>query len=72
MAAADAKRIDPRRIALLLAQALGAIWTLPNTLAGTGGGPGGSSAAARAQFSDGALVFHKVRFGPAARSRSDR
>jgi hypothetical protein len=57
-------RIDPKRIGLLLAQLLGALWTLPNTLAGLLAGLAALVRGARAELSHGAVVFHGVRFGP--------
>ena len=56
--------VDARRIALLLAQAVGALWTLPNTLAGLAAGLAALVGGAKAEVSDGALVFHGVPFGP--------
>jgi len=53
-----------RGVALLLAQAIGAIWTLPNTLAGLVAGVAALTRGASATLADGALVFHKVPFGP--------
>ena len=57
-------RIEARRIGLLLAQVLGAVWTLPNTLAGLLAGAIALAGGAKAQVRDSALVFHGVPFGP--------
>ena len=57
-------RADAKRIGLLLAQALGALWTFPNTLAGLLGGLVALAGGAKAQVADSALVFHGVPFGP--------
>ena len=51
-------------LALRLAQALGALWASPLTLAGLLAGLAALPFGARAQFSDAALVFHRVPFGP--------
>ena len=51
-------------VGVLLAQVLGAIWTLPNTLVGLVGGVVALAAGAKAEVADGALVFHGVPFGP--------
>jgi hypothetical protein len=51
-------------IGLRAAQLLGALWTLPNTLAGLLAGAGAMMQGANATVADGALVFHKVPFGP--------
>ena len=59
-----AESVDARRIALLLAQVLGAAWTLPNTLAGLLAGLAALARGAKARVEQGALVFHGVRFGP--------
>jgi hypothetical protein len=56
--------IDARRIALVLAQVLGALWTLPNTLAGLAAGLAALAGGAKAEVKDAALVFHGVPFGP--------
>src|SRR5690242_12535767 len=57
-------RFDARRAGILLAQLLGALWTLPNTLAGLLAGLVALAAGAKAQLREGALVFHGVPFGP--------
>ena len=59
-----AESVDVRRIALLLAQLLGSIWTLPNTLVGLAAGLVALAAGAKAELRDAALVFHGVPFGP--------
>jgi len=53
-----------RGVGILLAQVLGALWTLPNTLAGLAAGLVALAGGAKAEVSDGALVFHGVPFGP--------
>jgi hypothetical protein len=53
-----------RGVGILLAQVLGAAWTLPNTLAGLLAGLVALAAGAKAEIADSALVFHGVRFGP--------
>ena len=53
-----------RGVGLLLAQVLGAFWTLPNTLAGLVAGVAALARGANATLANGALVFHKVPFGP--------
>ena len=64
MAAEDYARTDAKRIGVLLAQALGALWTLPNTLAGLLAGGAALLGGAKVQVAEGALVFHGVPFGP--------
>ena len=64
MVADDEARIDAKRIGLLLAQALGALWTLPNTLAGLAAGLAALAGGAKAEIGHGALVFQGVPFGP--------
>jgi hypothetical protein len=59
-----AEHTSLRGTGLLLAQVMGAIWTLPNTIAGLVAGAAALAGGASAQLADGALVFHKVRFGP--------
>jgi hypothetical protein len=56
--------VDARRIGIALVQALGALWTLPNTLAGLLAGLAALTRGAKARIEEGALVFHGVRFGP--------
>jgi hypothetical protein len=56
--------VKPRLVALRLAQALGAVWASPLTLAGLLAGLAALPFGARAGFSDAALVFHRVPFGP--------
>jgi hypothetical protein len=51
-------------IALRSAQALGALWTSPLTVAGLLAGMVALPFGARAQLSDAAVVFHGVPFGP--------
>jgi len=53
-----------RGTGLLLAQALGAIWTLPNTLAGLLAGGAALARGARVGLRDAAIVFDRVPFGP--------
>jgi hypothetical protein len=53
-----------RGVGVLLAQGLGALWTLPNTLAGLLVGGVALAKGASARFAHGALVFHGVPFGP--------
>jgi hypothetical protein len=53
-----------RGVGILLAQVLGAVWTLPNTLAGLAAGLVALAGGAKAEVADSALVFHGVRFGP--------
>lgn len=63
--AADADaRMEPKRIAVFFLQLLGALWTLPNTLAGLLAGFAAMARGAKASVEHGALVFHGVRFGP--------
>lgn len=50
--------------ALRLAQAVGAIWTSPLTLAGLLAGLSALPFGARMSFSDAAVVFQRVPFGP--------
>jgi hypothetical protein len=64
MAAKQATGSDARKIALRIAQCLGALWTLPNTLVGLVAGLGALASGAQARLEHGALVFHGVRFGP--------
>ena len=52
------------RFASGLVQAMGAVWASPYTLAGLVAGIAALALGARARFSDGALVFHHVPFGP--------
>lgn len=58
------ERIELANIGLRAAQGLGALWTLPNTLAGLLAGAVAIGLGARATISDGAIVFHGVPFGP--------
>ena len=51
-------------VGLRAAQVLGALWTLPNTLAGLLAGTVALTQGARATVADAALVFHGVPFGP--------
>lgn len=51
-------------LGLRTAQLLGAVWTLPNTLAGLLAGGVAVARGARATVADAALVFHGVPFGP--------
>jgi hypothetical protein len=53
-----------RGVGILLAQVLGTLWTLPNTLAGLAAGLVALTAGAKAEVADSALVFHGVPFGP--------
>ena len=53
-----------RGVGILLAQVLGALWTLPNTLVGLAAGLVALVAGAKAEVADSALVFHGVPFGP--------
>ena len=53
-----------RGVGILLAQVLGALWTLPNTLAGLSAGLVALAGGAKAEVADGALVVHGVPFGP--------
>ena len=53
-----------QRVGLRIAQAIGAVWTLPNTLVGLIGGAAALLGGARATLSDGGIVFHGVPFGP--------
>jgi hypothetical protein len=53
-----------RGVGILFAQVLGAVWTLPNTLAGLLAGLAALARGAKARIEHGALVFHGVRFGP--------
>src|SRR6187455_817925 len=64
MVADDDARIDAKRIGLVLAQALGALWTLPNTLAGLAAGLVALAGGAKLEVAAGAFVFHGVPFGP--------
>ena len=57
-------RTDARRIGLLLAQGLGALWTLPNTIVGLLAGAVAMARGAKPRIAHGALVFHAVPFGP--------
>lgn len=52
------------RFAAGLVQGIGAVWASPYTLAGLVAGIAALALGARAKFSDGALVFHHVPFGP--------
>jgi hypothetical protein len=58
------KRTTLRGTGLFLAQLLGALWTLPNTLAGLLAGTVALAAGANARVAHGALVFERVPFGP--------
>jgi len=53
-----------RGVGILLAQVLGTLWTLPNTLLGLVAGLAALTRGAKAELRDSALVFHGVRFGP--------
>lgn len=53
-----------RLLLLRVAQFIGALWTLPNTLLGLLAGIAALACGARASASDAALVFHRVPFGP--------
>ena len=59
-------RLNPqaRRIGIRLAQAIGAAWASPLTAVGLLVGLAALPFGARAMFSDAALVFHGVPFGP--------
>lgn len=59
-----ASRDAIKHLGLRLAQAIGGVWTSPNTLIGLGVGAVALLCGARARFSDAALVFHEVPFGP--------
>jgi len=59
-----AEKSSLRGVGILLAQVLGALWTLPNTLAGLVAGLVALAAGGRAEVADSALVFHGVPFGP--------
>lgn len=52
------------RFVLGLVQGIGAVWASPYTLAGLVAGMAALALGARAKFSDGALVFHHMPFGP--------
>ncbi len=52
------------RFVLGLVQGMGVVWASPYTLAGLVAGTAALAFGARAKFSDGALVFHHVPFGP--------
>ena len=52
------------RFLLGLGQGIGAVWTSPITLAGLVAGVVSLEFGARARFSDAALVFHDIPFGP--------
>lgn len=52
------------RFALGLVQGIGVVWASPYTLAGLVAGTVALAMGARMKFSDGALVFHHVPFGP--------
>jgi hypothetical protein len=49
---------------LRIAQGLGVVWASPMTLAGLIAGGVAMAGGARARWSDAALVFHRVPFGP--------
>jgi hypothetical protein len=53
-----------RGVGVLLAQVLGTLWTLPNTLVGLAAGLPALAIGAKAEIADSALVFHGVPFGP--------
>ena len=56
---------DPLKVlSLRLAQAIGAVWASPLTLAGLLTGLVALPLGARVAYSDAALVFHRVPFGP--------
>ena len=59
-----AEKSTLRGAGILLAQVLGALWTLPNTLAGLVAGVLAMARGAKARIEHGALVFHGVPFGP--------
>jgi hypothetical protein len=52
------------RFALGLVQGIGVVWASPYTLVGLVAGTAALALGARMKFSDGALVFHHVPFGP--------
>jgi len=52
------------RFTLGLVQGIGVVWASPYTLAGLVAGTVALAMGARMKFSDGALVFHHVPFGP--------
>lgn len=52
------------RFLLGLVQGIGAVWASPYTLAGVIAGIASLALGARMKFSDGALVFHHMPFGP--------
>lgn len=52
------------RFALGLVQGIGVVWASPYTLAGLVAGMAALALGARVTFSDAALVFHHVPFGP--------
>lgn len=59
-----AGKTTARGVGILLAQVLGAAWTLPNTLAGLAAGVLALARGAKVEIADSALVFHGVPFGP--------
>lgn len=59
-----ANRSSMEIVLLRFAQALGAVWASPLTLAGTIAGLVALPFGARARFSDAALVFQRYPFGP--------
>jgi hypothetical protein len=59
-----ARTVTAALVGLRTAQMLGALWTLPNTLAGLLAGSVALARGARATVADSALVFHGVPFGP--------
>ena len=59
-----ANRTPLARISLRLAQAVGFVWASPMTAAGLIAGLAAVPFGARMRFSDAALVFHRVPFGP--------
>lgn len=60
----DQRKTPTAQLPLRLAQLLGAVWTLPNSLAGAIAGVVALTMGARMTVSDAALVFHQVPFGP--------
>ena len=54
----------PALLLLRIAQGLGALWAAPVTLLGLVAGLVALARGARAHFSEGALVFNRVPFGP--------
>src|SRR6185436_18200202 len=59
-----AEKTTLRGVGVLLAQVFGALWTLPNTLAGLVAGLAAMAGGAKPEIAHAALVFHRVPFGP--------